>query len=199
MDANFKTDSAGLLSLTPDAAAIDIAHLTATRGHGKAIDVGGSVLADRWEFGGGVNGIGNRIDWRNIVRKRIVAASLIDGHEPIVTPPLSSDDRVRIELPLNFVANTTYRAERWTLLAEYTHGLQGNNLRSGVEYRFRWIELRGGARYSRDRWEPSAGLGLEVSPQFGVELAVFSNSANFERRRNIAIAASLRLARKRRL
>jgi hypothetical protein len=57
------------------------------------------------------------------------------------------------------------------------------------------IELRGGARYSRERWEPSGGIGFNLTSGFGIDVAAFGTSANAERERRLALAVSLRFMR----
>ena len=39
---------------------------TATSGTGRAVDVGAGLVIARWDFGFGVNGIGNRINWKDV-------------------------------------------------------------------------------------------------------------------------------------
>jgi hypothetical protein len=44
-------------------------------------------------------------------------------------------------------------------------------------------------------WNPSGGVGLNLSPRVALDVAMYANSANVERKRNPAIAFSLRLNR----
>ena len=63
------TNSAGLLAtnvILP--APLVIQRSTATSGQGFALDVGIATVIDRWQFGFGVNGIANRINWNNAER-----------------------------------------------------------------------------------------------------------------------------------
>ena len=55
--------------------------------------------------------------------------------------------------------------------------------------------MRGGAAYSREMWNPSGGVGLNLSSRVALDVAVYVNAANVERTRNPAIAVSLRLNR----
>ena len=66
---------------------------------------------------------------------------------------------------------------------------------SGYEYRFGTLELRGGAGYTREMWNPAGGVGFNISERFGLDVAVYGNAANVERKRHAAIAASLRFNR----
>jgi hypothetical protein len=49
--------------------------------------------------------------------------------------------------------------------------------------------------YSRELWNPAAGVGFNMSPGTSLDVALYSNSANVERKRNPAIAVSLRFNR----
>ena len=63
----------------------------------------------------------------------------------------------------------------------------------GVEYRLGRVELRGGGRYTRDRWHPSGGAGFNLSPGWSVDVGAFGTSTNIERTRRLALAVSLRM------
>ena len=39
------------------------------------------------------------------------------------------------------------------------------------------IELRGGVRLAREHWEPSGGVGFNLSERFRIDVAAFSTSA----------------------
>jgi long-subunit fatty acid transport protein len=80
-------------------------------------------------------------------------------------------------------------------VSQYSHGFMGDNFRGGAEYRFGTIDLRGGARYSQDRWHPTVGAGFNFTPRFGVDVALYAAVANLERRRDPAMAVSLRIGR----
>ena len=51
-------------------------------------------------------------------------------------------------------------------------------------------------RYIKERWEPTGGAGYNFTNRFGIDVGLFSTSANFERKRHLAIAFSLRLMAK---
>jgi hypothetical protein len=77
-------------------------------------------------------------------------------------------------------------------VAEAGKGYGGNSLRGGYEYRLSAIALRGGAMYTRELWNPSAGVGFGIGGRMALDLAVYGNAANVERKRHPAIAVSLR-------
>jgi hypothetical protein len=52
--------------------------------------------------------------------------------------------------------------------------------------------LRGGGMYSRKLWNPSGGVGLNMGRRMALDLAVYGNAANIERKRHPAVAVSLR-------
>jgi hypothetical protein len=54
------------------------------------------------------------------------------------------------------------------------------------------MEVRGGARYTFSKWNPTAGVGFDLSRKFSVDIAAFGTNANIERERHTAIAVSLR-------
>ena len=102
---------------------------------------------------------------------------------------------VRVELPIDYRANIGYDVERWAAVAEFGRGYQGTSFHGGGEYRFGPIDVRGGAVYSRELWNPAGGVGFNMSDTAALDVAVYSNSANVERKRNPAIAVSLRFQR----
>jgi hypothetical protein len=151
-------------------------------------------VVNRWEVGVGVNGIANRMNWTDVTRTNYVLDSLFDGGEFQDLPTIPVED-ARVELPVDVRANAAYNADLWTAITEYGHGYNGTTFRVGYERRFDRVQLRGGGRYIKERWEPTGGVGFNLSPGFGVDVAAFGTSANFERKRHAAIAVSLRFIR----
>ena len=175
MDVQFDTDANGLVTVAPTTSPIAIQRLTADRGRGFSLDFGMAFVLNRWDFGVGARGVGNRIQWEDVQREGFVLESLFEGGDFIETPlgPLGADRR--IELPVNHTGNVAYHAAEWSGLAEYGHGFQGHNFHGGYEYRFGRVELRGGGRYSRDRWHPSGGVGFNLSPRVSFDVGAFSS------------------------
>ena len=193
MAVRFDTDAVGLLSLAPTTVPVAIECLTADHGRGFGIDFGIAFVVDRWDVGFGATGVANRIDWEDVQREIYVLMSLFDGGDFLETPlgPLGEDRRV--ELPVHYTGNAAYHDDVWSAYAEFAHGFQGNNLHGGVEYRLGRVELRGGGRYTRDRWHPSGGAGFNLSPGWSVDVGAFGTSTNIERTRRLALAVSLRM------
>ena len=190
------TDGAGLLTVNPLLPPpLFVTRTNAESGTGMAIDVGIGAVVNNWEFGFGANGLANRIEWSDAVRTAYFHANLLTGDGDLTEGlPVPVGD-VRVELPVDYRANVGYDVERWAAVAEFGRGMQGESFHGGAEYRFGPVDVRGGAVYSRELWNPAAGVGLNISPRTSVDVAVYSNSANVERKRNPAIAVSLRFNR----
>jgi hypothetical protein len=170
---------------------VTIVRDSSTDGRGFALDVGVAAVVNHWEVGLGVNGIANRIDWTGAERTNYVLNSLLNGGDFVDLPSVPISD-VRVELPVDTRANATYNADLWTATTEYGHGYNGNTFRAGLERRVDRVQFRGGARYIKERWEPTGGVGYNLSNRVGLDVGLFSTSANIERKRHLAIAVSLR-------
>ena len=191
----FDTDATGLLTLAPATVPIDVNWLESSEGRGHVVDLGLAVRLGHWDFGLGVNGIGNRITWQDVERQRFQLQSYFDGSEieEVDAPPVT--DPLRVEVPLNTSTNVAYTTTdgKWSVAAEYSRRFDGNNVQAGAEYRAGALELRGGLRYARDRWHPAGGIGINLGRSVALDAAVFSTSTNVERRRTAALAFSIRI------
>jgi len=190
--ATLRTNAAGLLA-NSSTASID--RTNSTSGSGLAVDVGASVVVGRWQVGVGVNGIANRITWTDAEQTHYELDTLFTGGEFNDSPSVPVGD-VRVELPVDTRGNVSYNAEKWTAITEFGHGFNGTTFRAGFEERLGRVQLRGGARYIKERWEPTGGAGFNFTDRFGIDCGLFSTSANFERKRHLAIAFSLRFMAK---
>jgi hypothetical protein len=190
------TDSRGLLTVNPFLPVpLFVARTNSESGTGMAVDLGVGVVVSNWEFGVGANGVGNRLNWSEVERTIYSQSSLVTGNDDLdegVPVPVAD---VRVELPVDVKANIGYDVDRWAVVAEVGHGFNGKSFHGGAEYRFGAIDVRGGGVYSRELWNPSAGVGLNMSQRVSLDVAVYSNSANVERKRNPAVAVSIRLNR----
>ncbi len=192
LSVRFDTDSAGLVILMPTTVPAVVNYLTARSGSGFALDFGIGAVVDHWEFGFGVNGAGNRIDWRDFESRQYTLESLVEGGDFIEEDLTIGFDKKRVELPVRYMGSGAYHRGAWTVQTEISHGFQGVKFYGGLEHRFGPIELRGGGRYSWDQWHPAGGIGFNLSDRFSIDLAAFTTSTNIERKRNPALAASLR-------
>jgi hypothetical protein len=191
--SRFETNSAGLLTLQPTTTAVTIDRVNSNTGTGFALDFGAAVAMRGWTLGFGASGVANRIEWDELERERFDLQSLFGGADFLEVDLPAPAVKQRVELPVNYTGSLGYQAERWSVESEYAHGYQGHNFHGGLEYRMGVIEVRGGGRYSRDRWHPSGGAGFNVTPRFGIDVAAFGTSANVAARRDVAIAVSLRI------
>lgn len=190
--ARLVTNAQGLLS-NNSTAAID--RVNSSSGSGFAMDIGIAVVSGPWQVGLGVNGIANRITWTDAERTSYVLDTLFTGGEFQDSNPVPVAD-VRVELPVDTRGNVSYNTDRSTIITEFGHGFNGTSFRGGLEERFGRVQLRGGARYIKERWEPTGGVGFNFTDRFGIDCGLFSTSANLERKRHLAIAFSLRFMAK---
>jgi hypothetical protein len=192
------TDRAGLVTvnrLLPPP--LLVTRNSAESGTGMALDLGVGAVIGPWELGLGANGLGNRINWTGVEQTTYFHTDLVTGAGDLIEGvPVSRDD-VRVELPVDYRTNVGYDAERWAAVAEFNRGLQGKAFHGGGEYRFGPIDVRGGAVYVRELWNPATGIGIHLSQRTALDVAVYSNSANVERKRNPAVAFSFRFNRQR--
>lgn len=187
----FDTDSEGLIARRPATPPMVIDYMYSRSGSGFALDLGGVAVLDRWEFGLAINGVGNRIAWTDVERSQFTTTSLVDG-EDLVEQKLPTTS-VTVKLPVDYAGDVAYTAGVWSAMGQLSHGFTGFNFHAGVERRFGRIEIRGGGRYSRDRWFPHAGVGYDLTPRVSLDVAVFGTSTNIERHRKASLAVSLRL------
>ena len=190
------TDSVGLLTINPFLPPpLFITRSSADSGTGVAVDLGARAVIGNWELGLGANGIGNFIDWTDVEQTTYFHANLLQGNGDLIESPAVTIGEVRVELPIDYRANVGYDPGRWAAVAEFGRGLQGKSFHGGGEIRLGTIDLRGGAVYSRELWNPAGGAGINISDRIALDVAVYGNSANIERKRNPAIAVSLRFNR----
>jgi hypothetical protein len=188
------TDSTGLLTINPAVPSpLTILRTSAESGRGFAIDFGIAAVLNGFEVGFGVNGIANRINWTDAQQTTYGLGNLFLGQDDFIeSGPFPAAD-VRVELPKDYHVNGGYHAESWSVMSEYGHGFQGDSLRGGAEYRAGVVELRGGGVYSREKWNPTGGVGFNLAPRVGLDVAVYGTSANVARERRAAVAVSLRI------
>lgn len=170
---------------------------TSTSGRGRAVDLGAALVVNRWEVGVGINGVGNRMTWRGVRQEGWLIRDLISANDTleqrIRTEPLRAE--VTTDLPIDYRIHGGHRGERLRLVAEYGRGFHDTSFRGGAEYHLGIIDVRGGGFYASERWQPTAGIGLNFGPTVSLDLAVFGTSGNAEGERRTAIAASIRINR----
>lgn len=186
------TDSQGLLTINPFApSALVVGRDHASSGRGFAIDVGAGVVVDRVEVGFGVKGLVNRIDWNDVERTTSALGNLFLGGAFLESPPQPVGDR-RVALRRDYRGYAAYRFGSGVAVGDVGRGFQGTSFHGGYEHNAGAVDLRGGALFNRDRWQPTGGIGLNMGDRFSIDMAAYGTSANVERKRRMAIAVSLR-------
>ena len=194
MALRLDTDPLGLLTVHPQLPPpLVIGRDHATTGIGRAIDAGVGTVVNRWEVGVGANGIANRIDWSHVVSTGYTLGNPLNGRAEFVQQNVQRPGKTRVTLPVGYVANVGYNADAWTAIGDVRWGLGGPSLHGGYEYRFGKVEVRGGGMYARQQWNPTAGLGLNLTSRTSLDIGVYGNAANVERRRHPAVAVSIRI------
>jgi hypothetical protein len=189
LGVTLNTDATGLVS---DASNVLVDNRHSTHGTGMAVDAGVGVAKKRWEVGFGARGIGNRMNWNTVKEKTLTLASVVSGNSTFVKSPTIAAPDTRVELPVDYRTHLGYHGGRWTALGEFGHGFGGTSFHGGTEWRVKFIELRGGARYTVQKWNPTGGIGIDVSKRVSFDVAFFGTTANVERTHQAAIAASIR-------
>lgn len=187
------TDAAGLITVLPATTPIDIDRRTSTSGNGFALDVAAAVVSERWEAGFSIDGIANRINWKELETRQYELQSLINGGDFVTTGGGAGAARQRVALPVRYTGSGSYHTDRWSAAADIGKGLVGFDFNAGGEYKVGPLALRSGARYYRELWHPAAGLGFNITEKIGIDAAAFQTSTNIERNRRISFALSLRI------
>jgi hypothetical protein len=188
------TDNSGLITLAPTGSPLVITKRESTTGTGFALDFGVGAVIEGWEIGFGANGVANRINWSTPQLTTYTLPSLLSGNSNFSQSPSVTLAETRIELPVDYRGSLAYRADRWTAAVDGGHGFGGASFHTGAERRLGNIELRGGARYTTfEKWNPTGGIGFEFSDRVALDVAAFGTSKNLERKRQLALAASIRI------
>jgi hypothetical protein len=190
------TDPAGLIVPNPPETPFLLEWDTSSRGVGLSLDFGVAFVVNRWDFGAGVSGVANRINWSHITRHELSLLSLFNGNEFVHIKLPRSNITARTELPVTYTGDVSYHRDKWSLYTEYSHGLGGTNFRTGLEYRLGAVELRGAGRYSQGSWYPSAGVGVNLTRSFGIDAGLYGTKTFLEPEPHVGLAISLRFDRR---
>jgi len=197
LGVTFNTDSTGLLTVQPTTVPIVINRTTSSHGQGDAVDVGTYMITGRWHFRASANGIGNHINWSGLRAESYTLGSLLQSLSFVKTSLPAPNGDLRVKLPVRYAGGGGFDANRWSVDSEAGRGLQGNEFHGGAEYRLRSrLAFRGGARYSRQQWNPGGGVGFNLTSGFGIDVAAYGTSTNIEEIRKVALALSLRFDRR---
>ena len=143
-------------------------------------------------MGFGANGLANRIDWTGVKQTRYSLDSLTAGNSKFNETAAGAVGDTRVALPVDYRGNLGYHDDRWSAGAEFGRGFGGGSFHGGLERRLGRVEVRGGARYTTEKWNPTAGIGFDFSPRVSLDVAAYGTNANIERKRQTAVAFSLR-------
>jgi hypothetical protein len=195
LELRFDTDSTGLVTLAPTTTPLVVSRSKSDSGNGFSIDIATAIVTEHWDLSAGIDGIANRITWDELTGRQYVLQSLFSGGDFISSQIPVSDTTRRVSLPVRYSGAAAYHTGRWSAASELGRGLQGFHFNAGAEYLFGPLAFRGGTRLSRDVWHPAAGIGFNLIPRFGIDVAAFQNSTNIESNRRYSFAVSLRLNR----
>lgn len=186
-----ETDANGLLD-TNNPVVVD--RLYSSNGKGRSLDFAAAFVINGWDFTGSIEGLGNHMDWRDLGAKRYSLADVTSGAGFTETPLTAPTGSLRVTLPVRYGGGVGYNSNRWAAGVDVVHGLNDLELRTGLELSFGPLDVRGGGRRVRESWLPSAGLGLNLTRSFGIDVAMMQMINNMEGARESAIALSLRLS-----
>jgi hypothetical protein len=187
----FDTGAQGLVTINPLTSPLTIDALEASSGTGRAVDIGVEIVRGRIHGGVGVNGIGNQIEWTDFSRRRFTLTSLVQGLdfvEQVLAPTVTNQT---VKLPVVTSADLGFDGAGWAVATSVMNGFNGKSFHGGVERQLGPLALRAGARYSRERWDPTYGFG--IGRRVGLDVGVFSTRSNLQNKRETAIAVSVRL------
>jgi hypothetical protein len=196
MRFQFDTAASGLLTDSPTNNAAVVDHSFSSSGHGYAVDIAAGMTTRHLHVSLGANGLGNKIEWTGVLAERLILDSLLHGGSYVKQPLPLDVSNVTTHLPVRYNGSIAYAFGWASGTAEYSRGFQGSTFNGGFDVRVTRIQLRGGARYSLNQWHPTVGLGLNLTRRIALDIAGFQTTANIERARKIAVAASIRIARK---
>jgi hypothetical protein len=189
------TDSSGLLVATPSSVPITVDRKASGKGHGFSIDVATGVVKGPWNIAVGVDGLGNRINWSGMTGKRYTLQNLFNGMDFTTTDVTLAETTYRSSVPVRFHGNAEYTKARWTVATELGKGFHGFDFNGGAEYRFGPLAFRGGTRYSGEKLLGTSGIGFNILPKIGIDVAAFQTATNLEADRRLSYAVSLRINR----
>jgi hypothetical protein len=192
-NVRFDMDNQALLTVNPATTPIDIASIEGKQGIGRAVDLGVQVARGRWEFGVGVNGIGNQIEWTDLSLKRFTVQNLLTGGDFVETDGPAPFDSLVVELPVVTSGNVGYDDGTNALRASVTRGFNGNSFNGGGERWLGVLAVRAGARYSRGFWDPAVGVG--IGRRVGVDVGFYGTHANLQEKQQYSMAVSVRIGR----
>jgi hypothetical protein len=183
--------------LVADGADVPLAfsRLTSSSGRGMSVDLGFGLALGGFEMGFSGNNIGNRLNWRNLAARPYALDSLFGGNSELVRGVESRLASLRVIAPVDYRGNVGFRSRVFSFQGELSRAADETAVQAGVELLLDRLQFRGAASRVREEWLPSGGLSIGVTQRFWLDLATFMTTANIERERRFALAASIRWRR----
>lgn len=196
LNVQMTTNALGLVTLIPATTPVIVNRLAANGGNGFSVDVAAAIVVDSWSLSVAIRGIENHINWHRLERETWQLNALSTGAAFIHTPRIPAPGDARVELPIRYSVFARHDTANWSTGLDLFYGLNKFEFYGGTEYRWSRLELRAGARRSLQRWNPAAGIGVNFTSRFGLDIAGFGTTTNIEETRKAAISLSLRFDRK---
>jgi hypothetical protein len=173
LDANYKSTT---LIADPDGG-----------GFGRGLDLGAVWMAGGAEVGLGINDIGTTFNWT--VEK---TQTVNDPDNPDADDIVTKGVEVTSKVPTTVVANAATRVGRFLVAGDIVRGVHVTTVHLGTEtWLNKTLAVRvGGCRDANALLQYSVGSGLRFG-NFGVDLAIASNSRNLSRERGLELGAGL--------
>jgi hypothetical protein len=194
VDLNLRLDTNGdgLVALDPSRGApLAIDRRFSSRGAGFAVDLATTAVFNRWRFSVRADGVGNRIDWKNVTHREYELARLTGGTTRVTAVRTEEAADVRQHLPVATRVQGAYVGDAWKGLVEVQRGFQGTTAAAALQRQFSAIELRGGARLVDRVVLPAAGVSVRAGRAW-LDFGAAISTANIERERNVVVATSIR-------
>jgi len=173
---------------------------TSSSGTGRSVDFGVATVFGPWDLGFGINGVINEMEWSDVKHKSYALGATVGltsgtsgASIELVETNLGNTGDLTIKQPKDVRANATYRASIATFMGEIANGYLGTSFHGGVEKTFGPLAARGGMRYTNETWNPTTGLGLNIFPRVGIDVAFLTSTANAEKDRQPVMAVSIRI------
>jgi hypothetical protein len=205
------TDATGKLitpSVIPSPGLAVVTSLQAKKGTGHASDIGVVIVRNFFEVGFGINGIGNRVDWTDFEPTQYALGALFNGSGVDVdfgkvagyTNPITA---LQVTVPIVISESLAFQAKGWGFMGALAQkkagsssagvvalGYDEKSFHGGVERKVGPFWLRGGGRYSRDKWDPTYGFG--IGNKIALDFGFYGTHANLEGKRQTTMAVSVR-------
>jgi hypothetical protein len=189
---------------TPPINPIFITATQASRGTGHASDIGVVVVRNFFEVGFGINGIGNGIDWEGFTQKVIAMDTSLTSLGDITSTSVPTTlTTVTVKMPIVISESLAFQAGGWGFMGSLAQkkapsssagvigmGYDEKSFHGGVERKVGPFWLRGGGRYSRDKWDPTYGFG--IGNKIALDFGFYGTHANLEGKRQTTMAMSIR-------